>query len=139
MIHTLRPTRFEAQSEGVKIVSDFDALINEKVGFKFNNKIYVLKPVDLENFMILTLAYQDIVKMVSDRSQGKEMTQDEVYECYFRFIHPLVDEFTYQDLRALPIVLLNNLVNLIMRQLAGDPTLYSEKDPNTQKKNPLKF
>lgn len=134
MIHKFMPARAEVE-EPIKILSDFDALIAQKVGFKFHGKVYVLNAVNVENFMSMTLAYQELLKMVGDRSQPTSIEDNEIYEKYFNLINPIVPDFSYADLRSLPVVLLNNLVNLVLRQLAGDPKLYENQD-SSQKKNP---
>jgi hypothetical protein len=133
MLTRLRPTRTEAQ-ESVKIISDFDSLLTEQVGFKFRGKIHVLNPVDVKNFMQITIAYRNLLQMIEARSEGSSLTDDEVYQKYYDLIHPIVPSITYAEMRAMTLVMLNNLINLVFRQLSGDPSLY-EKD---EKKNLFK-
>lgn len=125
----------QAQDLSMKILCDFDALVAEKVGFKFKNQLYELHVVDVENYMQITVAYRNLIQMISDRSEASvSLTEDDVYQRYFDLVHPLVPDFLFEDLKKLPFVLLNQLVNLILRQIAGDPSLYEKKD---EKKNPL--
>lgn len=131
-----RPARTQAQEPtgSMKIICDFDALVSEKVGFKFKNKQYVVNNVDVENYMQITLAYRNLMQMIEERSKGTSLGEDDIYQRYFDLVHPLVPTFSYEELKQLPFVLLNQLVNLILRQIAGDPSLYDKKD---EKKNPL--
>lgn len=110
----------------VKILSDFDKMVSESVGFKFHGKVYVMKPVNVGNFMSVTLAYQGIIQMMSDRSEGKGLNDEDVYLKYFDLISPIVPEITFAEVRSMTLVVLNQLINLIYRQLAGDPSLYSD-------------
>ena len=137
MLNYFKPTRAAEKPEDtdVKIVCDFDAMISQSVGFKFQNRFYKLSNVDVKNYMEVTLAYRDLLQMASSRSEGIVMTQDEIYMKYFNLIHPLVPDFKYESIKKLPFVLLNQLVTLILRQLAGDPELF--KGNSEEKKNPL--
>jgi len=129
-----KPARAQAEPiPQMKIVCDFDALVGEKIGFKFKNKYYLINNVSVENYMQITLAYRNLLEMVTSRSQGDTLPQNEVYHKYYDLIHPLVPDFEFEDLKSLPFFLLNQLIQLVMRQLAGDPGLY-DKD---EKKNPL--
>lgn len=133
----LKPARNNDQDiPHTKIVCDFDALVQERVGFKFKGKIYLVNSVSVENYMEVTLAYRNLIEMVSNRSEGNVLDQNEVYQKYFDLIHPLVPDFTYADLISLPLALLNQLMNLIFRQIAGDPKLFDSSD---EKKNPQKL
>lgn len=132
MMFKLRPARTEHEPQ-VKIISDFDSILSEQVGFKFHGKVHVLRPVDVKNFMKMTLAYQNLLKMIQDRSEGTPLTSDEVFEKYFELISPIVPSIRYPDIRSMTLVMLNNLVNLVFRQLSGDPSLAD----STEKKNSL--
>src|SRR6266478_4091918 len=133
-----KAARSNAQEESppMKIVCYFDSLLTERVGFKFKNRQYVINNVDVENYMQITVAYNHLIEMVGNRSEGHALPEDDVYQKYFDLVHPLVPDFSYEDLKKLPFVLLNQLVNLILRQIAGDPSLY-ETDKKGEKKNPL--
>lgn len=128
-----KPARTNAEDPNMKILCDFDALVSQTVGFKFKGRNYLVKNVDVENYMQVTLAYRNLLEMVQSRSQGASLEENEVYQKYFDLVHPLVPDFTIEDLKKLPLVLLNQMMNLIFRQLAGDPSLF-DKD---EKKNPL--
>ncbi len=136
MFNYFKPARSEAQKESpeVKILCDFDSILSTSVGFKFKGKVYTLNPVDVESYMKLTLAYRDILQIGEMRAKGIALTEDEVYIKYFNLIHPLTPELPYEDVKKMPFVLLNKLINLILKQLAGDPELYDNLD---EKKNPL--
>ena len=128
----LKPARPEYEPQ-VKIISDFDSILSEQVGFKFRGVTHILKPVDVKNFMKMTLAYQNLLKMIQNRSEGNPLTEDEVFERYFDLISPIVPSISYPEIRGMSLVMLNNLVNLVFRQLSGDPTLHE----TAEKKNPL--
>lgn len=134
MIHKFKPARSEAMEEPIKIISDFDALIAQKVGFKFNGEIYEIQPVDVENFMKVTMAYQNLLKMFENHHESPIEDDNTIYEAYFALVQPLVPKFKWADLRSLKILQLNALMNLILRQLSGDPSLYGDSQ---EKKNPL--
>lgn len=127
------PSRSQAQ-DPVRIISDFDSLLTEQVGFKFQGKIHKLTQVDVRNFITVTLAYQKLIQMMSERSEGSELTDQDVYQKYFDLIHPIVPTISFAEMRGMTLVMLNNLVNLVIRQIAGDPTLYEKK--SDEKKNP---
>jgi hypothetical protein len=134
MLTKLKPTRSEAKDDNIKILCDFDALVNERVGFKFKDKTYVVNNMSVENYMQLTLAYKKLVEMINARAEGEILDEEEIYQRYYNLINPLVPDFTFADLRSLPFILLNQLISLVLRQIAGDPALF---DKETQKKNPL--
>lgn len=115
----------------VSLIADLDAFKSEKVGFKFNDVVHILKPVTVDQMMEMELARVKLVHMLRERSDGLPLSGDDVYQRYYDFIHPIVPSLTYAELRAMNVVQLNNILNLVFRQLTGDPTLYSEK------KNPL--
>lgn len=128
----LRPARTQAL-DSVKILSDFDSMVTEEVGFKFMGKIHILKPVSVENFMRITIAYRKLIDMLQKRSQGEALTDKEVFQRYYDLIHPIVPTIQIDQIESMTLVMLNNLVNLVLRQISGDPTLYD----SDQKKNPL--
>lgn len=128
----LKPARTQAESTPpTKIVCDFDALLSESVGFKFQGRTYTVASLDLENYMQVTLAYKSLVDMIELRSTGQPMTYEEVYGKYYDLIHPLVPDFTYESLTKLPFNLLNHLMNLILKQIAGDPSLLDPEKKNS--------
>lgn len=137
MFTKLKPARTQAESPTpTTIVCDFDSLMSESVGFKFQNKTYVVAALDLENYMQVTLAYKRLMEMISQRSEGESLDMETVYGKYYDLVHPLAPTFAYEDLKKLPFPLLNHLMNLILRQIAGDPTLF-DGSSSPEKKNSL--
>lgn len=127
---SLKPA--QKQDEKVSLISDLDALVSEKVGFKLNGVVHVLNPVTAEQMMVMELARIKLVHMLNERIDGLALSGDDVYERYFEFISPIVPSLSYPELRTMTVAQLNNVLNLVFRQLSGDPTLYE----NSQKKNP---
>jgi hypothetical protein len=115
----------------VSLIADLDAFKSDKVGFKFNNVVHILRPVTVDQMIEMELARIKLVHMLNERLNGLALSGDDVYQRYFDFISPLVPSLTFPELREMTVIQLNNLLNLVFRQLSGDPTLY------TQKKNPL--
>lgn len=112
----------------VTLIADLDALVNERVGFKLNQKTYILKPVTAEDLMEMERARRKLVLMVESRGEGVILPQDEIYERYFDFINCVVTPgLTMAEVQALTLTQLNALTNLIFRQLAGDASLFEKK------------
>lgn len=127
----LRPARSQAEAEKpISVIADLDALTEEKVGFKFHGKVYVLRPVTAEEMMNMELARIKLVTMLQAKGDGLLLNSDEVYERYFELINPIVPDLPYAELRAMSVMVLNSLLSLVMRQLTGDPTLYEKKKMN---------
>ena len=130
------PARAQAQHDqipDVKIVCDFDSVLSQRVGFKFQGRVYQMEPVTVENYMKVTLAYRDLLDMAQGRAQGVAMKQDEIYLRYFELIHPLVPEFSYETLKQLPFTALNQLINLVIKNLSGDNSYLNKQE--VEKKN----
>lgn len=137
MFTKLKPARTQAGSPTpTTIVCDFDALMSASVGFKFQNKTYRLATLDLENYMQVTLAYKSLMEMISQRAEGQQLDMENVYSKYYDLVHPLAPTFAYEDLKKLPFPLLNHLMNLILRQIAGDPSLFDGTDEKKNSLNP---
>lgn len=119
--------------EPVSLIADLDALISEKIGFKLNGQIHVLQPITAEQMMEMELARVKLLAMLNARGDGLALDGNEIYERYFEVIHPIVPTLEFAELLTLKVVQLNNLLTLVFRTLAGDPTLYDD----SQKKNPL--
>lgn len=122
----LKPARTQAEAP-ISVIADLDALTEEKVGFKFKGKIYVLNPVTAEEMMQMELARVKLLTMLNYKAEGLILENDEVYERYYELIHPIVPELPYAELRVMSVMVLNSLMTLVMRQLTGDPTLYEKK------------
>jgi hypothetical protein len=121
----LKPARTE-HTGSMKVICDFDALVNERVGFKFKNKYYAINNLTVETYMQVTLAYKNLYEVTQKRAKGTEYDQEKIYQIYFDFIHPLVPDLTYADLRQLSFVLMNQLISLVLRHVAGDPDLFNK-------------
>lgn len=134
MISRLMPSR-TAHQDSVKVICDFDSLLNADVGFKFQGKTHKLNPIDVKNFMQVTVAYRSLLEMLSKRSEGSDLTEQDIFQAYFDLIHPIAPTISFAEMRGMNLVMLNNLVNLVFRQIAGDPSLYETE--SAEKKNPL--
>lgn len=113
--------------KNVKVISDLDDLVSEDVAFVYKGKTYVLNPVTAEDMMKMEVARAKLVLMLTGRADGLALPPDEIYERYFELISPIVKDLTYPDIRSMNVVQLNALLNLVFRQLTGDPELYGEK------------
>lgn len=141
MFTKLKPTRTAATATeetpaNVKLVCDFDSLLSATVGFKFEGKTYIVNALDLENYMQVTLAYKNLTEMIQSRADGQVLTSDDVYQKYYDLVHPLCPTFSYESLKRLPFAMLNHLMNIMLRQVAGDPELFSKTDEKKNSLNP---
>jgi hypothetical protein len=136
MFQNFKPARSAAEApQNMKVLVDFDGFIDKSIGFKLKGKYYIINNITVENYMKVTLAYKNLLDVMSKRSNGEETDHEDVYETYFQLVSPLVPELTFAELSALPFPGLNQLLTLILRQIAGDPELAKEIE---EKKNPQK-
>jgi len=126
-LYKFLPARQKEDLTHLKIVSDFDKLVSEPVGFKFLGRVWKIKPVTNEIFMQVTLQYGKLVGFL----QGEgELQGDALFEEYLKFIHPVCPEFKLEDLKKMNMPQLNALIGLIMKHLTGN--VYSEANASTE-------
>lgn len=126
VLHKLLPNR--AGKKSVKIVADFDQLIAEPIGFRFQGRDFEIKPVDTETFMKTTHSLQEIQDLLKKKGEGQEITNEEVYEAYLKFTQPLCPQITLKILKSMSLSQIHALVNLIIRHILGDAEPQEKKN-----------
>jgi len=135
----LNPARTQARP--VKIVADFDALVSQEIGFKLHGESYILKPVNTEDSMRLTLALERANKLSAQREQDNSVTLEDICQAYLDFISPLCPQMTMDTLKQMTLAQIHALVGLIIRHMMGltsEDMRESSVDENGEKKNSLK-
>lgn len=118
VIHKLLPTRNQSRPN-VQVIADFDDLIAQPIGFKVFGKVYEIQPVTTETFLKVANALGQVQNLLSERAQGREIKDQEVYDHYFQFITPLCPDMTKDELKKLALPQLNALITLIIQHMTG--------------------
>lgn len=115
MLHKLMPARPD-----VKLIADLDEIISQPIGFKFGGRDYVIQPVSTSAFLKITQAmenFQALLK-VKDSKPG-EITEDIVYEAFYRWIVILVPEIKLAAVKKMAFAQLNALMTLMIQHITG--------------------
>lgn len=113
----IMPTR-DAHQE-VRMIADLDDLIGDPIGFKFNGKGYLLRPVSTENYLRISKAYEKVMKGLNDRS---DHTIEEIQKCYHEFFSSVCPELSLQDVQSMTIQQMTQLIGLLMCHITGQTT-----------------
>jgi hypothetical protein len=111
------------------IVADLDAIIAEPMAFKLGGKAYEIIPVKVEDFVKLARSLDQIRKLLEERKEGKDITDDHVTEAYFSFFSPLCPQLTLSDVRKMNVVQLHALLQLFIRHFTGQDITLKKKLP----------
>lgn len=111
----------------VEVVSDLDALISKTVGFKFQDAIYGIKPLDMNEFLLVTneLAKLDALKT----NKIKEV--DQLLDGYQGLFDACLDKQI--DVKTMRYTQVTAVFNLILECMMGKAQLEMEKkSPNLE-------
>lgn len=112
--------------ENVKIVSDLDALVQDPVGFVFNGRTYVVKPMTTEQFSKVVLILAEIDQLRAKfAAQGGEW--DEAKRKYQRLFDVAVDGLTASDYSKMEKPQTIALFQIILRCVGGEAQVDQEK------------
>jgi len=118
MLNKILPSR--KRSSGSDIIADLDDIVTKPVAFRVNGKVFKVQPVDVGSFLEIANVLAELENLMKERSRGGTQTTDEqVYQIYFDFVHPLCKEIKLKDIRAMKIPQLHGMVNLVIQHMTG--------------------
>ena len=121
----LRPTRQKYTEAATNSVADLDALLVEPISFKLHGKNHVIKPLTVEQFMILSAALIDIVDL--QKKQG--LSSEELIDKYYGLVSSVCDTVKKSDIENMSQQQVSALFNLIIKTVTGEVFV--------EKKNPM--
>jgi len=121
LFQKLRPARQKYTESATNAVADLDAMLVEPVSFKLHNKIHLLRPLNVEQFMVLSMALVDIVELQKKQS----ISPDELVDKYYALVSSACDTVSKNDIRDMSQQQVSALFNLIIETITGK--VFSEK------------
>ena len=120
MLGRFLPTRWLAkeklsQFSPNKIVADLDLIKSEPVGFYLFEKLHVIRPLSVEDFM----DYVDKYVNLMDLKNRTEVTAEELIEKYFQCFSKVIKTLTKEDIRNMSQQQCAALYELVMDTITG--------------------
>lgn len=113
----------EINLDDVKVVTDLDRLIEEKVGFKWHGKTHVIKPISTELFLKITNENGKLEALRNIEGVDQKM----VLDAYARIFGAVCDTITIHDVREMTYMQIANLFRLIVECVTGKTYEDAEK------------
>lgn len=121
LFQKLRPTRQKYLESATNSVADLDAMLVEPVSFKLHGKTHVIKPLNVEQFMILSVALVDIMEL----QKQQNISPETLIEKYYALISSACDSITKQDIREMSQQQVSALFNIVIETITGK--VFTEK------------
>jgi hypothetical protein len=112
MFNFLKKNKLNIESE---VIADLDAMLSSNVAFKFKGKVHVLKPIDLETFMLATEAMARADALL----KKKEISYNECVQQYVDIICSVCDTISKEDIEQMTIAQVSALLNLVLETISG--------------------
>ena len=98
-----------------KIVADLDAIKSEPVGFYLFEKLHIIKPLNVEEFM----GYVDEYVNLMDLKNRTEVSAEELIEKYYRCFSKVIKTLTIDDVKNMSQQQCAALYELVMDTITG--------------------
>ena len=111
------PSRSKAKAaRELDVVTDLDAIIAEPVAFRFNGKIYTLKPIQLDEFLKFTNAQN---RLSNELKSESAITADSLASSYHAVISSVCDDLTLNDIKSMSQAQVAALYQLVIDMVTG--------------------
>lgn len=119
-IKRLMPSRQKYTEAANNAVADLDAILVEPVSFKLHGKIHIIKPLDVQQFMLLTKAIIDFQELQSKDA----ITPSELIDRYYSLMNGVcpsikrkdIEDMTHQQVAALYDLVMNTITGKIFEE-----------------------
>lgn len=116
MFNIFRPARNQSSwKEGVGIVADLDALIDEPIRFKLHGKVHTIKPISSQSFLVFT---NNLAKLW-DLREKNQVTPEELITKYFDLMSSVCETITVQDIKDMTQPQIASLFQLVLDAVSG--------------------
>jgi len=107
----IRPTR----SEKMKI-ANLDSIITESVSFTLLGRDHTIKPVTLEQYLLITQAWASL----EDLRKSEKINDEQILDAYYKCVSPVVKSLQRDDFNKLSIQQIGALLQLITKTVTGE-------------------
>lgn len=114
-VKKLMPTRQKFTEAATQAVADLDAMLVEPVSFKLHGKMHLIKPLSVEQFMVLSASLVDIVELQKQNS----ITPKELIDKYYALISNVCDSVKRSDIEQMSQQQVSALFNLVIETVTG--------------------
>ncbi len=108
-----KPTR--VSSEDIRVVTDLDRLVSESVGFRWNGKVHLIKPMSTEVFLFVL---KDLARMDAIY-KSKIRDEDTILRTYASLFQNVCDTISYDDVLKMSHAQITALFREIMDCVKG--------------------
>lgn len=106
---------FKSKQKDFEVISDVDAVVAKPVGFKLHGKTHRIEPITTQKFFEWSGSLASIYAL----KDKKDVTPDEIVDCYFNVIHSLCETVTREDIKKCEQAQLAALYGLIFDHCTG--------------------
>lgn len=119
------PARSKAlKDKDVEPVTDLDAIVAEKIPFRFQGKIHYIKPIALDEFLKFTNAQAQMSVILNDKSSS--ITAQELANQYYKIISAVCDSITLEDILNMEQAQVAALYQLVLDAVTGQVDVGSD-------------
>lgn len=111
------------KSPKVEIITDLDAILTRTVGFRFNGRIYQIKPLTLEQFALATnaLAGIDLLR------RETHIDSDQLIDAYANLFEVVCPEIGRKDIQEMGVQRVAALYQLVVEIIVGKAEIEAQK------------
>jgi len=97
MIDKIMPTRKSSKKSGSVLVADLDSMVTKTVTFKVHGKMHEIPPLSVEEFMVFTARYSEVMAL----QQKEKVTPAELIDAYYMMVNSVCKTISKEDIKSM--------------------------------------
>lgn len=103
------------QEKNVEVVSDLDAIDSEPIGFRFQGRVHVIKPITAGQLLRVYEGFHQLDRLIA----SKEVTAEELVDSYAKLFGSVCETITRKDVEEMSQAQAGALFALVFDTVTG--------------------